>query len=111
MSYAEKLSLHSEVLFVDVMGECVGMSAMYANDSESCRAYLSLIGLLPQYQGMGIATELFERGFDLAEEKGMASMELHVVSNHSRAIRLYSNVGFRILDDSSGRMHMIRKLS
>ena len=52
------------------------------------------IGLYKEYWGLGIGSALIERLAEKAAELGYEQMELEVVSSNSRAIGLYTKMGF-----------------
>lgn len=58
-------------------------------------AYI-VAGILPEYQGRGIGTELFKELTAWAIRKGFARLELTVMCHNESAIRLYQKSGFEI---------------
>lgn len=55
------------------------------------------IGLLKEYWGRGYASKMLEQLIKLAKEKGTEILQLEVLSDNTRAIRLYTRHGFSIV--------------
>jgi ribosomal protein S18 acetylase RimI-like enzyme len=53
-----------------------------------------MIGVLPDYQGKGIAAALMQRALSWAESRQITRIELGVMENNDRAIRFYERFGF-----------------
>jgi RimJ/RimL family protein N-acetyltransferase len=58
-------------------------------------AYI-VIGILQQYQGMGIGSGLFNEMDRWAKNSGMVRLELTVMKHNERAVALYTKHGFEI---------------
>lgn len=58
-------------------------------------AYL-VIGILNQYQGLGIGTKLFVQLEEWAREHNIHRLELSVVTRNEAGLRLYKKMGFDI---------------
>jgi RimJ/RimL family protein N-acetyltransferase len=58
-------------------------------------AYL-VIGILNQYQGLGIGTQLFKHLEEWAREHNIHRLELSVVTRNEAGLRLYKKIGFEI---------------
>ena len=54
------------------------------------------MGLLPQFRGQGIGTNLIRSTLAATRTIGLHRVELTVRQNNSRAIELYEKVGFRV---------------
>lgn len=54
------------------------------------------MGLLPEFRGQGIGTDLIRRSLAAAKASGFHRVELTVRENNTRAIELYKRVGFEI---------------
>lgn len=55
-----------------------------------------VIGILAEYRGLGIGTQLFIKAENWAREQGMHRLELTVVAQNIAAIALYERRGFSI---------------
>jgi len=56
-------------------------------------AYLAM-GVLNEYQGRGIGTELLHKAKEWAQERGVSRLELTVMQHNLNAIKLYTKAGF-----------------
>lgn len=55
-----------------------------------------VIGILQDYRGLGIGTQLFERAEAWCRAKGIHRMELTVIAKNAPAVHLYKKMGFEI---------------
>ena len=72
----------------------MGYVAMYCNDLEGFVAYISLIGVKPEFQNRHIGTALMNACIQIAKSKGMNSIQLEVKKNNVKAIQFYIKHGF-----------------
>ena len=87
-------------------GECIGVKNSqhelialivgYNNNSNDRKAYISLLVVLPEYQGCGIASRLISKFEEDCRKKGMMEIEVFTHKTNSTAIRLYEHNGFMI---------------
>lgn len=82
------------LVFVD--GEYAGNFSYEANSSSRKNAHRAGMGiaLFQKFTGMGLGRVLMDRIIKYANESGFEQMELTVVSNNERALRLYKSFGF-----------------
>jgi ribosomal protein S18 acetylase RimI-like enzyme len=59
--------------------------------------YGERLAVRPDKRGSGIGTRLLEYGFEFAAQNGFKKLTLHVASTDVEAIRLYKEMGFKIL--------------
>ena len=64
-------------------GERIGLLAMYVNDIVHKDAFISSIGVLPEYQGKGISSNLMLKAIGVAVENKMSTISLEVSSSQS----------------------------
>jgi ribosomal protein S18 acetylase RimI-like enzyme len=65
---------------------------------DSRRIYLHHFGILPSFQGKGLSKYLLKSSMDYARSTGM-QIKIEVHQTNTRAIKLYSKVGFKYLGD------------
>lgn len=53
-----------------------------------------VIGIMDEFAGKGLGTELMQRVEDWARERGLRRLELTVMKHNERAVALYRKVGF-----------------
>lgn len=59
-------------------------------------AYDTGTGTLKEYQGQGLATQVFEYSIPYLREKGIKQYLLEVLQHNTRAVSVYRNLGFEV---------------
>ena len=78
-------------------GEHVGNCSLMGNSTGRYRHRVSMgIALYQKYTGMGFGRAMIEKLTVIAREQGFEQVELEVVADNERAIRLYQSLGFEI---------------
>jgi len=109
--FAEKLAKYAYVCVVQERKQTCGLLVFYANDDVNKCAYVSLIGVLPQWQGKRVGQQLLDYCFVESSHNGMAKIRLEVDLDNHRAIAFYENHGFvRVTPEMVNSMYMERKL-
>lgn len=72
----------------------LGFISFYANDVESCSAYITSIAVSEEYRGTGIGRMLLERCCQIALKRGMQRIYLRVKKENKKALRFYLMWGF-----------------
>ena len=93
--YSEKLSKKSIQFCHYVNGNLVGMLAMYANDFTEKTAFITIMVLIKEYQGRGLAKQLLIDAIKYAKNLGFKKVRLEVYNKNIKAINLYKKLGFR----------------
>ena len=106
----DKLCTYAEFLIAEA-NQLLGYCAVYTNDQQSKVAYISLLCVKKEYQGMGIGKALLQACEELAREKGMTVLRLEVKEDNEKAIRLYSESGLKINDKKSNKFIMEKTLT
>lgn len=91
--YASKLCSQAERQEAWAGADLVGLIACYCNQPEA-GAYISNVSLLPAWRGRGVADELLRRSLQLARERGLRSVALHLHPDNLPAQTLYRRHGF-----------------
>lgn len=81
--------------------DVLGYAAMYANDNEGSVAYITLIGVRPQYQGEHVGRQLLMRCCEIALSQGMKEVKLEVRNENKKAVAFYQKNGFKIISSAS----------
>ncbi|MFZ6643632.1 GNAT family N-acetyltransferase [Undibacterium sp. TC4M20W] len=74
--------------------ELAGLVAMYCNDVQHRRAFITNVSVLPTWQQQGIALALLKQALQFAQARGCLQVELEVNTNNPAAIALYEKIGF-----------------
>lgn len=92
--------------------EVIGYAAMYANNSETKIAYVSLIAVVEEMQRQQIGSSLMEKCIDTAAEAGMTKLRLEVADKNKKAISFYKHFDFAFENRcSDNSCYYIRKIS
>jgi ribosomal protein S18 acetylase RimI-like enzyme len=63
--------------------------------------YISNVATLPQYQGRGVGTALIAKAEQKAKQRGAGKMVLDVEKENLKAIKLYKQLSYEIIQESS----------
>ena len=77
-----------------------GYTAFYANDTADKRAYISLLAVKPEYQGLQIGQRLIEKCFGVSLEYNMKYVLLEVRKDNDKGLRFYKKNGFLIQNEN-----------
>lgn len=104
--YAKKI-IDNAVLFVEEChSEIVGMVVLYCNDKSREKAYIPLVGVLPDYQRRGIAKKLMQEAISYVKSVKFKTLGIH--SNNSVAISTYCKLGFTIIEQGERKYMELR---
>lgn len=104
--FSKKLVQSAEILyFVDEQESKSGLIAFYANDHQTKIAYITMIVVIPEYQGYGLSKLMLKGCFDKCREKGMNCVDLHTNENNDKASSLYKGLGFILIGKKEKRLH------
>ncbi len=78
----------------NVVGQC-SVGLVRKNKRFRHRAEMAIV-LLQEYWGLGIGSRLMETCIGWCREKGVSQLELMVVADNHRALKLYQSFGFEI---------------
>lgn len=93
----ESLKNSSLMIVAEVNSEIVGFLSAergFANRIKHS-AYI-VVGILKEYCGKGVGTRLFNNLLEWTELNGITRLELTVMTNNEKAIKLYKKFGFEI---------------
>jgi ribosomal protein S18 acetylase RimI-like enzyme len=101
--FVKKVMDLGEVIFaIDTQGRLVGSAGLYANDRLIRQAYLNYLGIAQECRGHGVGRMLVSEVLQIAKNRGMQSIQLHVNPNNKGAIHLYQNFGFEFVEKDAG---------
>lgn len=84
-------------------GNIIGLTVLYCNNFSERKAYISLVGVLRNYRGKGIAKNMIENAILIAKKRHFFRIGLH--SNNKKAQKLYRQLGF-VSSESTERIYM-----
>lgn len=80
---------------LNIISQNLGIkNATVDKEADDSDYYIDTLSVLPNYQGMGIGTELLKGLIDYAKQKGIARVSLNVDQDKPSARKLYEKVGF-----------------
>lgn len=88
---ANQIDATRSVVMHDAFGTFVGMTRV---GSRGTRGWCGGFGIVPDFRGAGASVLLAEQMVCVARESGLTTLQLEVLTQNVRAIRLYENVGF-----------------
>ena len=92
--YARKIARNSMRVEAWSGAIMVGLAALYCNDRETRRSYITSVSVLMGWSRRGIATQLIGKCIDYTRTSGMNAVGLEVASDNVAAINLYERIGF-----------------
>lgn len=105
--YAEKLCRYGEVwILKNSELQRVGIIAAYMNDRNTHVAYVSLLLIAREYQGMKLGGKLLSCMENMAKEKGMERIKLEVMHDNEVGIKFYKSHGYEICGKKEDRFYM-----
>jgi ribosomal protein S18 acetylase RimI-like enzyme len=105
-AYAQKL--HDRAIrFEAWLGEeLVGLVAIYCNELDGGKAFVTSVSVWPECQGQGIAGRLMGQCIEHVRSLGFCQMELEVNQRSLPAVALYQKLGFITLRSSDNMLTM-----
>lgn len=99
--YVDKIYNYSTIVPYIVKGEMLGFISYYNNDSHKIDAYLTMILVSKNAQGMGIGKLLLDISIADLKKKGFSTYSLEVLKENCKAIKLYRDYGFQIFEEKA----------
>lgn len=97
--YSKKIIRYADVFLAFDNESIVGIFAGYNNDEVFKISNVSVLGVLNEYQGKGIARKLINNFLKLAEEKKMKKVKVSTID--MRALNLYKSLNFKIVREEN----------
>lgn len=104
MTLAEKYSnLGDYIGICGDNGEIYGLIAGYINDKRKARAYISVLAVKPEFQGLGFSKKLLLGFIELAIARGFKCVLVYTHKTNARAYGVYSSLGFKNSNENNNR--------
>lgn len=88
---ANDIAADHSPLWLDDDGAVVALAAL---GRRGARGWVGGFGVAPDHRGRGLAHELIGATLDAARGRGLAAVQLEVLTGNARAIRTYARAGF-----------------
>lgn len=112
--YVRKIAANGCVLLARevVENEDVGLLAFYANRRADGVAYVTSLGVIPEYYGVSVGHKLLAAAKQISRERGFRRMALRVASANGRAVHFYAKHGFTpsAKGEKDGMLEMVADL-
>lgn len=110
-NYARKLASLADRFEAWNDSHLVGMVAAYLNNADTRLGFVSNVTVCSEFEGVGLASELMCKCFQLARDKGCRALELEVGESDQRTQEFYFKHGFKLTGkDRSGFLRMNKDL-
>lgn len=106
--YSKKIIRNADVFLALDNESIVGIVVGYNNDKEFKISNMSILAVLNEYQGKGVARRLVNNFLDLAKNKKMEKVKLSTVD--ARALKLYESLNFKIVREENEVYYLELKL-
>ena len=93
-TYCDKLITYAELFIAKQKEDDFGFIAVYANNQEKHRAFISSIGIKQDFRRHGIGALLINRAVEVARKQGMREIRLEVNRHNDAALSFYHKYGF-----------------
>lgn len=103
--YVRKIILNADTFIITAQDD-IGLLSIYCNDYISRKAFITSIGIEPNYSGKGIAQKLLQYGITHVKEKGFLVLELEVNRKNDNAINFYKKNAFITCSENSSSLYM-----
>ena len=100
-AFALKLKENAFVYKAAINDNVFGILVFYANDNDTKRAYISLIGVKKEYRATGLGRYLIDSCIEFSKANGMKSILLEVDNDNKNAISFYHRLGFEKTGEAS----------
>ncbi len=108
--YVDKLLTYSSLISFQKEGVLNAFIAYYDNDPANRTAYLTMLAVSSDNQGMGIGSILLKASIENLKRKGFSNYKLEVKKQNFKAIKFYESFGFNVLEENGLSLFMIKEL-
>lgn len=88
----------------------VGMINAYLNDVSNQTAFITNVSVLKECTGESVASILLQMCLEHARNLTFSNIRLEVSRENSAAIKIYSRVGFKVIEESGENLLMEHKI-
>ena len=106
---AKKFTAFGTVIELIEDGVRKGYAGFYHNDRKLGRAFLSMIVVLPEYQGRGCGSRILAETEHECIDDGMKILAVDVRTDNQRAVKFYEERGFTVINALSDTKVILEK--
>ena len=107
--YIQKIAKSANVYVIFEEDECIAFAAVYMNDYDNRKAYISLFAVVDNYRKKGIGSYLLSFCEEQAHKKGMNFMILEVRKDNIPAQEFYKRAGYAFMQEETERAYLMQK--
>lgn len=96
-NYLFKILKLGETRLAIIEDKIVGIIVFYSNDLISKTAYIPLLTVIKNFQGMGISTKLLSSSIEFIKNRGMKTIRVNTWEDNFAALALYTKFGFEVI--------------
>jgi ribosomal protein S18 acetylase RimI-like enzyme len=108
--YCDKLFEKAELVICIVDNRIAGLMAFYSNNKVTKEAFISLLCVKQEYRKLGIGKEIMIHCISKIKRSGMKYIKIETNSDNYIAIKLYENLGFKIVNTMNNTDYLTREL-
>ena len=109
--YSNKLIKNSILISAHDNNLLIGICAFYANDLTSKTAFLSMLGVIPEYRQFKIATQLLKKSILYLKQNNFKNYKLEVYKNNLIAQNFYKKFGFEKINEDDESYYLNYKIT
>lgn len=106
-TYALKLEQKAVCFEAFFQDNLIGLIAGYVNKQE-LTFYISNVSVINQYNGQGIAKQLFNRVESFCKQNHLSQSKLEVYIQNYKAIHFYNKIGFKNLNQIQDKLILVK---
>lgn len=104
--YVDKIIKNAERFEIWEEGQLVGFLACYANNVATKESFITMVSVLPEARGRGLALNLIIQAIEHCKKAGYKRMLLDVRTENKRALSVYEKQGFRPVSRNGDTLRM-----
>lgn len=106
--YVNKIISLAEVYIMYKENEIIAGVVFYTNNLSEKKAYISLVGVLEDYQNKGIGKKIFKEVLKKIKRNKLKQVGIH--TDNKYALKIYKSLNFYIISEENGRYYLEKNL-
>lgn len=106
--YVNKIISLAEVYIMYKENEIIAGVVFYTNNLSEKKAYISLVGVLEDYQNKGIGKKIFKEVLKRIKRNKLKQVGIH--TDNKYALKIYKSLKFYIISEENGRYYLEKNL-
>jgi ribosomal protein S18 acetylase RimI-like enzyme len=105
--YSKKIKENATTIELWREDVLMGLAAVYFNDENTKRGFLTHINISKEYLGRGFGSILMKEILEYGKKIEFKEISLEVKKNNTKAIKIYEKFGFEKYDEKEDSVYMI----